>query len=62
MGAETLVKNGEAKAPLILGLQPAALIDHVARVDWTLLSQIRGERGGSIPVCFLTTRFIKFFS
>ncbi|KAK8580008.1 hypothetical protein V6N13_143149 [Hibiscus sabdariffa] len=50
MGAETLVKNGEAKAPLILGLQPAALIDHVARVDWSLLHQIPGERGGSIPV------------
>ncbi|KAE8732391.1 PfkB-like carbohydrate kinase family protein isoform 2 [Hibiscus syriacus] len=50
MGAETLVKNGEAKAPLILGQQPAALIDHVARVDWSLLNQIPGERGGSIPV------------
>ncbi|XVF63825.1 hypothetical protein PTKIN_Ptkin09bG0117600 [Pterospermum kingtungense] len=56
MGAETLVKNGEgrvlveAKAPIILGLQPAALIDHVARVDWSLLDQIPGERGGSIPV------------
>ena len=56
MGAETLVKNGEArvqveaKAPLILGLQPAALIDHVARVDWSLIDQIPGERGGSIPV------------
>ncbi|XWS14557.1 hypothetical protein CRYUN_Cryun35bG0020200 [Craigia yunnanensis] len=51
-----VVKNGEAwvqveaKAPLILGLQPAALIDHVARVDWSLLDQIPGERGGSIPV------------
>nr|KJB59789.1 hypothetical protein B456_009G272300 [Gossypium raimondii] len=52
MGAETLVNNGEAKAPLILGLQPAALIDHVARVDWSLLHQIPGERGGSIPVEF----------
>ncbi|GMI83115.1 hypothetical protein like AT1G19600 [Hibiscus trionum] len=50
MGVETLVKNGEAKAPLILGLQPAALIDHVARVDWSLLHQIPGESGGSIPV------------
>ncbi|KAK8691997.1 hypothetical protein V6N13_075482 [Hibiscus sabdariffa] len=50
MGAETLVKNGEANAPLILGLQPAALVDHVARVDWSLLHQIPGERGGSIPV------------
>ncbi|KAK8475039.1 hypothetical protein V6N12_008227 [Hibiscus sabdariffa] len=50
MGAETLVKNVEAMAPLILGLQPAALIDHVARVDWSLLHQIPGERGGSILV------------
>ncbi|XVE94684.1 hypothetical protein REPUB_Repub02eG0030200 [Reevesia pubescens] len=56
MGAETLLKNGEAwvqveaKAPVILGLQPAALIDHVARVDLSLLDQIPGERGGSVPV------------
>ncbi|XP_062158537.1 uncharacterized protein LOC133866006 [Alnus glutinosa] len=40
----------EAEAPLVLGLQPAALVDHVARVDWSLLNQIPGERGGSIPV------------
>ncbi|XVE69854.1 hypothetical protein DITRI_Ditri10aG0025000 [Diplodiscus trichospermus] len=57
MGAETLVKNGEearvlveAKAPVILGLQPAALIDHVAHVDSSLLDQIPGERGGSVAV------------
>ncbi|KAG6675014.1 hypothetical protein I3843_15G075100 [Carya illinoinensis] len=62
MGAELLLNNnynngaGEVKldadadAPLILGLQPAALVDHVARVDWSLLNQIPGERGGSIPV------------
>ncbi|PPR91511.1 hypothetical protein GOBAR_AA29171 [Gossypium barbadense] len=56
MGAETLLKNGEArvqldpKVPVILGLQPAALIDHVARVDGSLFDQIPGERGGSIPV------------
>ncbi|KAJ4842087.1 hypothetical protein Tsubulata_009440 [Turnera subulata] len=36
--------------PLILGLLPAAFVDHVARVDWSLLDQIPGERGGSIPV------------
>ncbi|KAK9023792.1 hypothetical protein V6N11_003990 [Hibiscus sabdariffa] len=53
MGAETLVKNVEAMAPLILGLQPAALIDHVARVDWSLLHQIPGERGGSILYMFV---------
>ncbi|ESR48263.1 PfkB domain-containing protein [Citrus sinensis] len=51
MGAEHLIINREAsQAALILGLQPAALIDHVARVDWSLLDQIPGERGGSIPV------------
>ncbi|OMO75171.1 Carbohydrate kinase PfkB [Corchorus olitorius] len=56
MGAETLVNNGEAqlqleaKAPVILGLQPLALVDHVARVDESLLDQIPGETGGSIPV------------
>ncbi|KAF5468512.1 hypothetical protein F2P56_012660 [Juglans regia] len=62
MGAELLPNNNysneagelkldaDADAPLILGLQPAALVDHVARVDWSLLDQIPGERGGSIPV------------
>lgn len=40
----------EAEAPLVLGLQAAALVDHVARVDWSLLNQLPGERGGSIPV------------
>ncbi|GLT40118.1 hypothetical protein SLA2020_142740 [Shorea laevis] len=55
MGAESLQSNGEARylppsAPLILGLQPAALIDHVAPVDLSLLDQIPGDRGGSIPV------------
>ncbi|KAG6626858.1 fructoselysine 6-kinase-like [Carya illinoinensis] len=62
MGAELLLNNnynngaGEVKldadadAPLILGLQPAALVDHVARVDWSLLNQVTGERGGSMPV------------
>ncbi|KAK6939478.1 Carbohydrate kinase PfkB [Dillenia turbinata] len=37
-------------APLVLGLQPCALVDHVARVDFSLLDQIPGERGGSFPV------------
>lgn len=52
MGAEPLPTT-MAAAPLILGLQPAALSDHVARVDWSLLDQIPGERGGSIPVFLL---------
>ncbi|CAA6665243.1 unnamed protein product [Spirodela intermedia] len=34
-------------APLILGLQPAAMVDHVARVDWSLLDRVPGDRGGS---------------
>ncbi|KAF3974962.1 hypothetical protein ACB098_01G050100 [Castanea mollissima] len=43
--------NNEATAPpLVLGLQPAALIDYVARVDWSLLDQVPGDRGGSLPV------------
>ncbi|ESW32733.1 hypothetical protein PHAVU_001G013100 [Phaseolus vulgaris] len=52
MGAEALSKNevAVAEAPLVLGLQPSALVDHVARVDWSLLHQISGEHGGSIPV------------
>ncbi|XP_010906337.1 uncharacterized protein [Elaeis guineensis] len=38
-------------APLaILGLQPSALVDHVARVDWSLLDRIPGDRGGSQQV------------
>lgn len=38
--------------PFILGLQPSALVDSVARVDCSLLDRIPGERGGSIPVRF----------
>lgn len=37
--------------PVVVGLQPVALIDHVARVDWSLLQSIPGERGGSLRVC-----------
>ncbi|CAA7401976.1 unnamed protein product [Spirodela intermedia] len=37
-------------APLILGLQPAAMVDHVARVDWSLLDRVPGDRGGSQQV------------
>lgn len=57
-------------APLVLGLQPFALVDNVATVDWSLLRQISGERGGSVPVCSLCnptqlspwTRLTKLFS
>ncbi|XP_059636658.1 uncharacterized protein LOC132278790 [Cornus florida] len=47
-----------APHPLILGLQPSALIDHVARVDSSLLSQIPGESGGSFPVAIEELEYI----
>ncbi|XP_034676327.1 uncharacterized sugar kinase slr0537 isoform X2 [Vitis riparia] len=55
MGAEPLLPkkthtHTEPNSPLILGLQPSALIDHVAKIDSSLLAQIPGERGGSIAV------------
>jgi hypothetical protein len=59
MGAAALPSNGEiatvtvATHPLVLGLQPAALVDNVAHVDWSLLDQIPGDRGGSMPVLSL---------
>ncbi|KAH0854425.1 hypothetical protein HID58_069250 [Brassica napus] len=49
MVAEALPNSHEAP-PVVIGLQPAALIDNVAPVDWSLLDQIPGDRGGSIPV------------
>lgn len=51
MGAETTATIAEAPAPEIVGLQPSALVDHMARVDWSVL-QIPGETGGSLPVLF----------
>jgi len=30
------------RVPVVLGLQPSALVDHVAKVDWSLLDQILG--------------------
>lgn len=53
---------GHGQAPLILGLQPSALVDHVARVDWSLLDQIPGDRGGSQQVIFFNyyTTYRKF--
>ncbi|KAL0438523.1 UNVERIFIED_CONTAM: 5-dehydro-2-deoxygluconokinase [Sesamum latifolium] len=47
-----------AVAPVILGLQPSALVDHVATVDLSLLSRIPGEPGGSFPVAAEELKFI----
>lgn len=62
MGAESLLKDElqsvEVEAPFILGLQPSALVDSVARVDWSLLDRIPGERGGSIPVAIEEVEYI----
>ncbi|KAG5542339.1 hypothetical protein RHGRI_022021 [Rhododendron griersonianum] len=49
-GEEGKEGHFDSVPPLILGLQPSALVDHVAKVDWSLLSQIPGESGGSFPV------------
>jgi hypothetical protein len=37
-------------APVVLGLQLSAMVDHVARADWSLLNRIPGDRGGSQQV------------
>ncbi|KAL5704679.1 hypothetical protein ACHQM5_023070 [Ranunculus cassubicifolius] len=58
MVAGDLPKKELQQAPLILGLQPSALVDHVVRVDWSLLAQIPGERGGSQPVDFEELEYI----
>ncbi|XP_060199712.1 uncharacterized protein LOC132628041 isoform X1 [Lycium barbarum] len=50
MGVEIRGGSNHESAPVVLGLQPFALVDHIAKVDWSLLSHIRGERGGSFPV------------
>ena len=39
-----------ADPPAVLGLQVSALIDHVARVDWSLLDRVPGDRSGSQQV------------
>uniref|UniRef100_A0A0D6R0N9 Carbohydrate kinase PfkB domain-containing protein n=1 Tax=Araucaria cunninghamii TaxID=56994 RepID=A0A0D6R0N9_ARACU len=41
------IEDDRDSFPTVVGLQPVALVDHVARVDWTLLDAIPGERGGS---------------
>ncbi|EFJ30447.1 hypothetical protein SELMODRAFT_169827 [Selaginella moellendorffii] len=49
MGAASCDGDGERNA-VVVGLQPVALVDHVARVDWAMLESVPGERGGSIRV------------
>ena len=63
MGAETTAGIVAVEAPVIVGLQPSALVDHMARVDWSVL-HIPGETGGSLPVCmiFFLLRVINFIS
>ncbi|XP_061350798.1 uncharacterized protein LOC133295906 isoform X2 [Gastrolobium bilobum] len=58
MGAEMTVVEGDAIAPFILGLQPSALVDNVARVDSSFLDRIPGERGGSVPVAIEELEYI----
>ncbi|KAM3304653.1 hypothetical protein CQW23_32035 [Capsicum baccatum] len=50
INGENHSESGNTGAPVVLGLQPFALVDHIAKVDWSLLSQIPGEPGGSFPV------------
>ncbi|KAM1187607.1 hypothetical protein FF1_023664 [Malus domestica] len=52
MGAEALPATANPvarEAPLVLRLQASTLVDHVARIDWSLLDQLPGERSDSIP-------------
>lgn len=58
MGAEgelpalpAAVQGNNGQPPEVLGLQPSAMVDHVARVDWSLLDHLPGDRGGSQQVC-----------
>lgn len=65
MGAEAVgaevqeILGIEAAAPpppLVVGLQPSALVDHLARVDSSLLLHIPGAKGGSLPVYVFFSR------
>ncbi|OIW15619.1 hypothetical protein TanjilG_08195 [Lupinus angustifolius] len=61
MGAEALAEEhdvAQTYPPIILGLQPSALVDHVARVDSSFLIHIPGEPGGSIPVAVEEVEYI----
>ncbi|KAI4339890.1 hypothetical protein MLD38_024776 [Melastoma candidum] len=50
MGAQIFPDRAALPAPAIVGLQSVALVDHVARVDGSLLESMISERGGSFPV------------
>ena len=41
---------GDEGPAMILGLQPAAMLDHIARVHDSILDRIPGERNGSQQV------------
>ena len=44
------LRHDAAACVAVVGLQPVALVDHVALVDWSLLEAVPGERGGSMRV------------
>lgn len=60
MGLETGLPrlHNDHEGPLVVGLQPIALVDRVARVDWSLLESIPGERGGSQRVTAEELKYI----
>lgn len=61
MGAERelpVAAIGKFGPPVFVGLQPSAMVDHVARVDWSLLDHLPGDRGGSQQVAIEDLRHI----
>ncbi|GAQ87987.1 pfkB family carbohydrate kinase [Klebsormidium nitens] len=48
--APVAAPEDRAQQPLVVGLQPVALVDHAARVSTAFVESIPGERGGSVRV------------